>query len=370
MKKQIVKEFITVKKVRYLPREPEPPPPPPKRHILVVGRYTLDVITVCDTFPNPGETHRITKGTWRRGGSASNICTVIRRLGAQCEFLGHLSNAPAFEGLISSFIAMGIDISSCPRSPKDPPHQSIIVVASNGTRTTIEQSTSTNELTFQQFLGAVDYQKYSWIHFECRNAKETKHMITAVRNYNARCGDHIIISVDLPNLRNMCLLLADLADYVFVRKQVMLANAYINGHETVCAIREMLRSIRSRWMSLQPKKTPYLPDDETSQETKKCEPDTKRVPIIIYANNIEGASCLLADDTYFKVSGHVPTRVLDTVGEHDAFCGAVIYAMHEIELSLRDAMEYGTRATSVKVAQNGFDGLRCIPKDLKGFYYL
>ncbi|EDW72893.2 uncharacterized protein Dwil_GK17251 [Drosophila willistoni] len=379
MKKQIIKEFVTVKKVRYLPRDPPPEPPPPKRHVLVVGIVTLDMITVVDDHPKPGMVQRTEEGTWRRGGRASNVCDVLRRLGTECQFLGRLSSARAFESIVLSFQSMGIDISSCPFSPHQPAHQSINIVRGRGTRTTLEYSNRHHELSYQQFLGAVDYRNYSWIHFEARNAKETLKMIHAVRDYTERAGGpKIVISVDVNNLRPLNLSLANNVDYVFVRRQLRNDYAFMNGHETVWAVREKMRKYRTRWETEQIKKSPYhetnepkIKNDDDSDENSDddCLVKGPNEAVILYNNYLEGASCLLPDDTYFKVGKHPVQKVVDNVGENDTFTGAVIYALQVANMSLRDAMEYATRAVCLKISQDSFDGLRCMPKDLIGCYY-
>ncbi|XP_062133694.1 ketohexokinase [Drosophila sulfurigaster albostrigata] len=369
MKKQIIKEFITIKKVRRLPPKEPPAEPPVPRRVLVVGRCTLDMITVCDDHPSPGVTQRTEEGFWRLGGHAANTCCVLRRLGTECEFLGQLSSIGAFEHLLSSFHAMGIDISSCPRTAHDPPHQSIVVVRGQETRTTVEYSKRKHELTFQQFVGAVDYRKYSWIHFEARHPRETLRMMQAVRDYNARNEDaNIIVSVNLANKRPLGLLLANMADYVIVHHGFLKLYGYMNGREAVWAVRERLLVMQKRWLAKKPKITPS-PNPDEQQLDHDCAPPVRKQPTIIYENYEQGASCLMADDRYFKVGGQQPQKIEDTIGEHDTFVGAFIYALQEIKLSLRDALEYGTRATSHKITQFGFDCLRCMPKDLISCYY-
>ncbi|XP_034657866.1 ketohexokinase [Drosophila subobscura] len=373
MKKQIVREFTTVKKVRYLPRQPSPPPqppPPPPRQVLVVGSCTLDLVTVCEVHPTAGVDQRTSEGCWRRGGSASDMCSVLRRLGTPCEFLGRLSRASAFEELLTSFHSMGIDISHCPMSAQQPPHRSIITIRGSETHTILEYSNRRQELTFQQFLGAIDYQRYSWVHFECRNPMETVRMIRAVRAFNERCPEaRIILSADLGSLKKPSLMVADLVDYVFVRKQLKQTYSYMNGHETVWAVRDGLRQVCAEWEKDQPRKTPHPTQGIPPVDTNLCPGVSQNGPTIIYNNYAEGASCLLPDDTFFKVGPHTPQKIVDAIGENETFAAAVIYALLEAKLRLRDALEYGTRAAVFKVQQNGFDGLRCLPKDLIGCYY-
>jgi len=77
----------------------------------------------------------------------------------------------------------------------------------------------------------------------------------------------------------------------------------------------------------------------------------------------------MADDTYFKVGSQIPPEIVDRVYVNDTFSASVIYALHKVQMRLRDAVEYGTRAAALKLTAIGFDVLRCMPKDLIGCYY-
>ncbi|KAH8293399.1 hypothetical protein KR054_000041 [Drosophila jambulina] len=371
MKKQIVKEFITVKRVYRLPKEPPPPPPPPKRHVLAVGCCTLDMITVVDLPLTPGQKQRTKEGQWRRGGSAANICTVWRRLGLDCEFLGVLSNVPAFESLQDGFHSQGIDITHCPTTHHYPAHRSIIMRRDTDARTVLEFSNASQELTYQQFVGAVDYQKYSWIHFEGRNPVETKRMVLAVRDFNQRCPNlRIIISADVDNMRPATMLMASLVDYVFIRRAMKNVYSFMNGREVVWAVRDALNEAKSKWEKTQPRKMPYLLPDELAEDSdERCKGPPPEKPIVIYNNYAEGPSCLLADDTFFKIGSQIPSRIVDAVAVNDTFTSATIYALEKVKMKLRDALEYGSRAAALKMTENSFAVMRCMPKDLIGCYY-
>ncbi|KAH8356748.1 hypothetical protein KR200_005399 [Drosophila serrata] len=371
MKKQIVREFITVKNVYRLPREPSPPPPPPKRHVLAVGCCTLDMITIVDLPLTPGQKQRTKDGQWRRGGSATNICTVWRRLGLDCEFLGVLSSVRAFESLLNGLLSQGIDISHCPMTSHYPAHRSVIMRRDADVRTILEFSNVHQEITYQQFVGAVDYQKYSWIHFEGRNPAETQRMMMAVRDFNQRCPNlRIVTSADVDNLRPATMLMASFVDYVFIRRATKDAYSFMNGREVVCAARDAINDARSKWQKTQPRKMPYLlPDEPAEDSEERCKATPPDKPVVIYSNYSEGASCLMADDTFFKVGPQIPSRIVDSVAVNDTFSAATIYALEKVRMKLRDALEYGARASALKMTENGFDILRCLPKDLMGCYY-
>ncbi|XP_059502513.1 ketohexokinase isoform X3 [Stegostoma tigrinum] len=62
-----------------------------EKQILCVGLVCLDIINVVDKFPVEDTDTRCLSQIWQRGGNASNSCTVLALLGAQCGFMGSLT---------------------------------------------------------------------------------------------------------------------------------------------------------------------------------------------------------------------------------------------------------------------------------------
>lgn len=108
---------------------------------------------------------RSISGRWQRGGNASNICTVLRQLNHDCEFIGSLSDSQAFSFLIEDFNVRGIRIDHCVRYTKFAPFSSVILNETTGSRTIIHSNPNIPILTVDDFT-KIPYERYKWIHFE------------------------------------------------------------------------------------------------------------------------------------------------------------------------------------------------------------
>lgn len=110
--------------------------------------------------------YRAFSGRWQRGGNASNICSVLRQLGAKCEFIGSLSNAKAFSFLTEDCRDRGILIDHCVyHSTSIAPFSSVILNEANGSRTIVHSNPNMPILTADDFY-KIPYERYRWIHFE------------------------------------------------------------------------------------------------------------------------------------------------------------------------------------------------------------
>ena len=123
-------------------------------------------------------------GRWQRGGNASNICTVLRQLGAKCEFIGSLSTSKAFSFLIEDCRDRGILIDHCAfHSTPIARFSSVILNETNGSRTIIRSNSNMPNLSADDFR-KIPYERYKWIHFEVRlkslmiYARETAHCMS------------------------------------------------------------------------------------------------------------------------------------------------------------------------------------------------
>ena len=62
------------------------------RPILCVGLLCLDIVNVCDHYPEEDEDMRSQLLQWRSGGNAANSSIVLSLIGRHCEFLGTLGH--------------------------------------------------------------------------------------------------------------------------------------------------------------------------------------------------------------------------------------------------------------------------------------
>lgn len=83
------------------------------KSILCVGIVCLDVIHVCESYPEEDTDRRSTLGRFSRGGNPANNSTVLALMGQKCEFLGTLSDSEVFKVFLDDFKQRGIDIKNC-----------------------------------------------------------------------------------------------------------------------------------------------------------------------------------------------------------------------------------------------------------------
>lgn len=109
---------------------------------------------------------RAKSGRWQRGGNASNICTVLRQLNTECEFIGTFSKSQAFSFLIEDCHDRGIEINHCVyHATPTAPFSSVILNEATGSRTIIYSNGNMPILTADDFR-KIPYERYKWIHFE------------------------------------------------------------------------------------------------------------------------------------------------------------------------------------------------------------
>lgn len=94
------------------------------------------------------------------------MCTVLRQLGAKCEFIGPLNSTKSYSFLIEDCHDRGILIDHCAyHSTPTAPFSSIILNETTGSRTIVRSKPNMPLLTANDFR-KIPYERYKWIHFE------------------------------------------------------------------------------------------------------------------------------------------------------------------------------------------------------------
>uniref|UniRef100_A0A8D8EWK4 Ketohexokinase n=1 Tax=Culex pipiens TaxID=7175 RepID=A0A8D8EWK4_CULPI len=298
----------------------------PTKRILCVGLCNLDIIQVCDAFPEEDSDQRSLQSRWQRGGNASNDCTVLALLGADVELLATFADSDHFRFAAERDLERrGIATGNCVRHEGcEIPLSTVWLSAATGSRTIVHSNPNLPELTVGDF-GGCDLSEYSWVHFEGRrSASEIAKMIASITEWNERSEDEkkIVISVDLEKPRDSNLLLVPNVDVIFLGKDFARFRGFNSAQEAVHGFRK------------------EFPGSYT----------------IICPWGSSGIAALDANGQYLSCGVYPPETVRDTLGAGDTFCAGCIFQLNRGS-SLQAAIEFGSKLAGAKIGDFGFDHL-------------
>nr|BAN20789.1 ketohexokinase [Riptortus pedestris] len=288
------------------------------KKVLCVGMICVDVIQVCDGYPEEDSEQRATDFRLERGGNASNSSTVLSLLGTPCECLGTMASGPFLQFLEKSFERYNIDIQHCRiYEGSEPVIATIVINGRNGSRTIIVSNKGLPEPFLADFK-KVNLQDYSWIHFEGRNVVEVEKMV----NYIKKEMPSMKISLELEKPRQGLLNLAAVVDLVLVGKDFSIPLGWNDMSSTLDHMKTLV----------------------------------KPSAIVISTWGEKGATGLGPDGEKIHCPAYSPERVVDTIGAGDTFNAAIIHAMNR-NLTLKGALDFACRVAGCKVGLEGFNGL-------------
>ena len=85
--------------------------------VVVVGSVNLDAVTVCERFPQPGETVTGVSVAFGQGGKGANQARSAARSGAATVFVGAVGDDGAARTVLDSIAGAGVDVSRVARTP-------------------------------------------------------------------------------------------------------------------------------------------------------------------------------------------------------------------------------------------------------------
>eukprot|EP00947_MAST-08B_sp_MAST-8B-sp1_P003794 g3794.t1 len=301
--------------------------------LLAVGLVCCDIVNEVEAYPEEDGACRAVGQAVVRGGNASNTLTVCAQLGLDCSLIATVAAAaPGSEVAGAAFLAAdmarcSIDASRCVAVDAPVPPTSYITSSRlTGSRTIVHYNTL-RELKAEEVVGSGAFGKelrWSWIHFEGRNAAETATMMAAAADSGAAVS--VELEKNRPGLRD----LLPLADVVFLSREW----AEVNGHaDAGSCLRQIagLPGVRPRARLI----CAWGKDGAYGLDMSEKGPGQRRV---------------------YHQKAFPPPRVVDTIGAGDTFNAAVINALARGR-TFRDALDDGCRIAGEKVGRKGFAGL-------------
>ncbi|XP_033829988.1 ketohexokinase isoform X1 [Periophthalmus magnuspinnatus] len=336
----------------------------PGRSVLCVGLVCLDIINVVDQYPLEDSDTRCVSQRWQRGGNASNSCSVLSLLGTNTSFMGSISPGPVSDFILEDFkkfhinmslvtehaqcvVPTSIVIGNQSNGSRTILHMNSFIVADlrrlcvgselvwvegstpvaccvvcpmNGTRTVVLHDTNLPDVSLEDF-SKIDLRQFHWIHFEGRNASEQARMIQHVALWNASVPeeDHITVSVEIEKTREELYVLFNMADVVFVSKDVAQSLGFESARSAVTGLYPRVR----------PGCTLICAWAELGADANK-------------------------DGVLFHSPAFPPEKLIDTLGAGDTFNAAVIHTL-STGGGLQEALLFGCCVAGAKCGFQGYE---------------
>jgi len=299
-----------------------------RKKVLCVGLTCLDIVTEVDDYPAEDTDARSKGLSWRRGGNATNNCTVLAQLDTECEYYGTLSALPDDMGHIfvtQDMARLGIGYSNCVLHPHPVPSSMVVLNTASGSRTIVHYRGQIPEITLEDFK-KVDLSEYSWIHFEGQSKTGERPHVSPIIKYviaeRDRLGLDLKVSVELEKTYNGVEKTRYMADVVFVSKEF---SAMIGQDSPEGMVKEFRKYIRND-------------------------------AILICPWGAKGAVAS-TETQIFKSPSYPPKNLIDTLGAGDSFVGSTISQLNK-GIPVAEAISFGCRFAGAKCGQMGLENVQ------------
>jgi ketohexokinase len=282
-------------------------------NILVTGIATLDIINRVAHYPREDEELRAEQQYLRRGGNASNTCSVLRQLGDACQFAGTLADDMAGRFLRADIEQTGIQFSADMMIANgSTPTSYITLNATNGSRTIVHYR-DLPELSSRQFE-QLDLSSFDWFHFEGRNTEHSRYMMRRA----AASGKPLSLEVEKPR---------DELDSLMEQAGVIMFSRAFAQNQGFIDASTCLRHYAERYPRA----------------------------LLTCSWGEQGAWGWHAGQLLHSPA-FPPAQIIDTIGAGDTFNAGLIHSLNR-HGDLSEALAFACRLAGKKCGQTGFDRL-------------
>jgi ribokinase len=279
-------------------------------HVVVIGSLNVDLVVMADRLPEPGETVLGGQFATHDGGKGANQAVAAARAGARVSMIGAVGNDAHGERALASLAAEGIDLSRVRRLDAEPTGVAIIAVGPRGENQIVVAPGANATLELDEddraLIGGAD-------------AVLTNHEIPAAATLEALRAAHDAGVTAVLNPAPARALSSEILSLGPILTP--------NEHELVVAIGNEI--------------TGAALDELATRHSG---------PIIVTQGP---AGALLVDgNRRQRFDGRLASRVVDTTGAGDAFCGVLVAWLADGR-ALDEAIVAANAAGSMAVAASG-----------------
>lgn len=298
------------------------------KKVLVVGLTCLDILNICDHFPEEDEDMRVISQHWLKGGNAANTaCVLAQHQDLEVHLLSCLSGKNEHLFISEEIKKAGVNIDLCPIYERMFPTSTCIINKKTGSRTILHYPAEFPSLKVDDFC-KVNSKSYDWIHFEGRDLQEYGAMIDYVTETRGSSA-YPVISGEMEKVKKLPHLekyILPKVDVLFVSKDIALHKSMLTPNITVHRF-SLNKSIKAQF-------------------------------IICPWGSVGAAAAERVDTTwkYHSCDAMKLDQVVDTLGAGDTFIAGVIFYLIKQE-GVLSAIQYACWIAGKKCGQYGFKGL-------------
>ncbi len=286
--------------------------------ILAVGIATLDIINEVERYPHEDQEVRALTQQVRRGGNATNTLVVLSQLGHRCSWAGVLVDEPDGRRVRAELDRYAIDCAPCRMLGEGKMPTSYITLSRQSGSRSIVHFRNLPEYAFEDFA-RVELAGFDWVHFEARNAAETRRMLERIR----REHPGLPCSLEVEKPRDGLAALLPLPDVIIYSRAFARQRGFADPHAFL------------DWAQAQaPRARLFLGWGEHGA----------------YASSGEGVR---------HQGAYSPARIVDTLGAGDVLNAGIIDGLVR-GLSSAETLSRATRLAGHKCARHGLDALGAV----------
>jgi len=276
------------------------------------GNIALDLVMLCNSYPEEDSEQRIEDVHQRVGGNVANTMDVLAQFTQNVCWYGMLPDNSVANDVIQQLNKKKIHL-TVKRIARHYrlPTSYILLNKMNGSRTILHHR-DMPEMCFNDFL-ALDYEKAQWCHFEVRNPDEQEKILKWIRKTNPDTR----VSIEIEKYRKGFEKMVSIADYVFYSRKFA-------EHSGFSTANDFLKSVSH----------------------------SDRVSFVAWGDG--GAGFCKDDEVRWQNCQSI--KAVDTIGAGDVFNAGLIESLLQ-NYTEADALKFAVELATKKCQQMGYQNL-------------